>query len=218
MRIKLKDTYLPVKRIKLTIVILILSIINYVGFMTFCLYIDGSALKGTQNEDGFFVSHNGEEFKEVDSWIWHLNRIEGYSLLATQPVGVLAFGYLAIILSTSFLYKEYKNKYKELRIQVLTVTDTLWEGRLSGRFGLSRHKVWFMDIKLYNEGLTFKPLFMPRLYLPLKLITSVKAQKGKLKDRLIIEHNGYIYPSPIVLSGNKIIDFTAELQKIPGMN
>jgi hypothetical protein len=186
--------------------------------MIFCLYIEGSAIKGTHNEDGYYVTHNGENLKEVDSWIWYLNLIEGYSLLATQPMGIIAFGYLIAILSASFLYKEHKNKYKELRMQVLTVTDTLWEGTLSGRFGLYKHKVWFMNIKLYQEGLTFKPLFLPRLYLPLKLVTSVKAQRRKFKDRLIIEHNGYIYPSPIIFSGKGIVDFTSELQKIPGMN
>ena len=77
----------------------------------------------------YVVDHRGE-LKEVSPKIWYWSKFQGYSLIVTHPLGVLSFGYLVIILSSAFLYKEHKDRYTDLEKQVLTVTDILWKGNI----------------------------------------------------------------------------------------
>ena len=90
-------------------VILILCILNFVGFGVGSIMIGGSAANGFKEDGRYFVSEHGKD-TEVPKHIWNYSLWHSRSLLVTHPLAMI----LIVILGAKWDEKRKQKSNKRM--------------------------------------------------------------------------------------------------------
>lgn len=188
---------------------------NYLVFVGFSLSLGGTAFAGKTMKDEFVVKGPEGEVAVSKKLYW-LNYIQSLSLWLTQPLGAFATFFLIVVGYDSYLYKRRKSDYMELQKDCLFIDKVLWKGICRGKFGVHKHRVWWIQVKLFEDGLWLKPLFLPPLIIPKRNIQKINPLPGKYWGRLRIDQTTGVIPAPTILAGKDVNNLTLHLQKLLG--